>query len=52
MDTEMQSKIRMSKSKCVNIVKVGDKVYVTIRHYGDDGYHDEIVEGSMEDVML
>jgi len=39
---------------CVNIVQVGDKVYVTIRYPENEEYHthDQIYEGSMEDVML
>ena len=39
---------------CVNIVQVGDKVYVTIRYpdTNEDYGHDMVYEGSMEDVML
>ena len=44
----------MSKPRCVNIVRVGDKVMVTIRYPDTDEYygHDAIYEGSMQDVML
>jgi len=44
----------MKEPRCVNIVRVDDKVYVTIRYPDTDecyGY-DAIYEGSMEDVML
>ena len=44
----------MKEPKCINIVRVDDKVYVTIRYPDTDECHgyDAIYEGSMEDVMI
>jgi len=38
----------MNEPRVVNIVQVGEKVLVTIRH----PHGDSIYEGSMQDVML
>tara|TARA_A100001201_G_scaffold23240_1_gene26385 strand:+ start:1564 stop:1686 length:123 start_codon:yes stop_codon:yes gene_type:complete len=38
--------------KCVNIVRVGDKVFVTVRYYDENGYFDRIIEGDMKEVMV